>query len=282
MTEVFGDSFYPARRIQWLVFSVLLLILYRSVLPQWGYDLWDDPNYSHGLLIPFLTLYLIREKWPELSASHREPCPLGLVLVFLALLLFVVGYVGAEFFSKRISFILLLFGMILFLEGKKIASLLTFPVGILFFAVPLPYLLYNAAAFPLKLIASKIAVWFIALIGMPVFREGNVVSLPHTTLEVVDACSGIRSLMTLFTLAFLLAYFHHRQLWKRLIVILFAAPIAVLANAMRVTMTGILTKYDPAWGQGSLHDFTGWLVFVLSFAMLAGVSFLFRGRYEGR
>lgn len=272
------DSLYPAHRIQWPILAILFVIMYRDVLPKWGFELWDDPNYSHGLVIPFLSLYLIREKKAELLAACRNACPLGFLVVIGALLLFIVGSVGAEFFSKRLSLILLLYGAILFLEGPAIAGILAFPVGVLFFAVPLPYILYNAIAFPLKLIASQIAVWFIALMGMPVFREGNIVTLPHTTLEVVDACSGIRSLMTLFTLAFLLAYFHHRKLWKRFLVILLAAPIAVFSNALRVTMTGILTQYDPAWGHGTLHDITGWLVFVISFVMLAGASLLLRGR----
>ncbi|MDP2105821.1 MAG: exosortase [Desulfobulbaceae bacterium] len=271
---ILSDLMYPARKAQWVVLTVLIVIMYRGVLPQWGYELWDDPNYSHGLLIPFLSLYLIREKMGELLASQRKSNLIGLVVVILAVLLFIVGYIGAEFFSKRLSLILLLYGSILFLEGWTIAGILAFPVGILFFAVPLPYILYNSIAFPLKLIASQIAVWFIALSGMPVFREGNVITLPHSTMEVVDACSGIRSLMTLFTLAFLLGYFHHKKWWKRLVVILLATPIAVFANALRVTMTGILTKYDPAWGHGTLHDLTGWLVFVVSFVLLAGSSFL--------
>jgi len=277
MMEKPRDLFFPARKIQWLVLSVLFVVMYRDVLPKWGFELWDDPNYSHGLLIPFLSVYLIREKMAELLTARRQAYPLGLVVVIGAVLLFIAGYVGAEFFSKRLSLIVLLYGSVLFLEGSAIAGMVAFPVGVLFFAVPLPYILYNAMAFPLKLIASQIAVWFIALLGMPVFREGNVITLPHTTLEVVDACSGIRSLMTLFTLAFLLAYFHHNKMWKRLLVISFAAPIAVFANALRVTMTAILTQYDAGWGHGTLHDLTGWLVFVLSFGLLAGASFLLRG-----
>lgn len=282
MMKMSHEEFFPARKIQWLVLSLLLVVMYRDVLPKWGLELWDDPNYSHGLLIPFLSVYLVREKTAELLAARRQAYPLGFLVVIGALLLFVAGYVGAEFFSKRLSLIILLYGSVLFLEGAVIARLVSFPVGVLFFSVPLPYILYNAIAFPLKLIASQIAVWSIALLGMPVFREGNVITLPHTTLEVVDACSGIRSLMTLFTLAFLLGYFHHQRMWKRLLVILLAAPIAVLANALRVTMTGVLTQYDAGWGHGTLHDLTGWLVFVLSFVMLTGVSFLLRwSRAEG-
>ena len=273
-----ADPIFPSRAIQWGTLSVLLIVLYRSVFPKWGYDLWDDPNYSHGLLIPFVTLYLVKEKLPELRAAARSSSLFGLTVVVFSLLLFIAGHVGAEFFSKRISFILLLYGMILFLEGREIASILAFPVGILFFAVPLPYVLYNSIAFPLKLIASRIAVWFIALLGIPVYLEGNVITLAHTTLEVVDACSGIRSLMTLFTLGFLLAYFHHSRWWKRILVVLLVVPVAVIANALRVTLTAVLTRYDEAWGHGTLHDLTGWLVFILSFLLLTGISWLFRAK----
>jgi len=142
----------------------------------------------------------------------------------------------------------------------------------------LPYVLYNSLAFPLKLLASKIAVRLIGLFEMPVFLEGNVISLPHTTLEVVDACSGIRSLMTLITLAFLLAYIHHKKIWKRLVILAMAVPAAVMANAVRVATTGVLTQYSLAWGHGPLHDFQGWLVFVASFAGLGLFSHLLKSR----
>lgn len=272
-----------SRLIQWIVIGALAVFFYWDVLIAWGQNLWDDPNYSHGLLMPFIALYIVREKHEQFEHVKRQTCWGGLAVVCLAILLYAAGYVGAEFFTKRISFLVLMYGMILFLEGKEIAKILRFPVAVLFFAVPLPYVLYNSVAFPLKLIASKIAAFLIGLTGMPVFLEGNVISLSHTTMEVVDACSGIRSLMTLFTLAFLLGYFHHKQTWKRAVVLVLAAPVAVFSNAIRVTATGILTKYDSAWAEGTLHDTTGWVVFVLAFAMLLGCSALLKwGQNEKR
>lgn len=254
----------------------MLLLLYGNIFWDWGLDLWDDPNYSHGLIIPFLTLYLIKARMGSLTKAQSQPYNLGLLILLAGLLLFVLGYIGGELFSKRTSFIIVLFGIILLLEGREIGGILLFPVAILFFAVPLPYVLYNALAFPLKLIASKIAVQALNVFGIPVFREGNIIHLTHTTLEVVDACSGIRSMMTLFTLAFFLAYLRHKTLWKRILLLLLAIPVAVIANAGRVTFTGIMTRSNPAWGEGSLHDFSGWLVFVISFGLLIAVSFLIR------
>lgn len=266
----------PPRRIQWLVLGGLLLVLYIKVLSKWGEDLWTDANYSHGLLIPFISLYLLRERMHDLK--DRVPCWGGLPVVIAGLGLLIVGHIGAEFFTQRLSLIIVLFGAALFMEGRAIARQLSFPIGLLFFAVPLPYIVYNAVAFPLKLLASRLAVRLLGLWGMPVFREGNIISLPHTTLQVVDACSGIRSLMTLFTLAFLLAFFHHKRVWKRLAVFMLALPVAVAANALRVAATGVLTQYNTAWGSGTRHEFVGWIIFVVSFAGLAFCSYLLKGR----
>lgn len=267
---------YRYKKIQWFIVGGILLLLYGNIFLNWGIDLWDDPNYSHGLIIPFVTWYLIRARMHSLAKTQSQPYNLGLLVLLAGLLLFVLGYIGGELFSKRISFIIVLFGIILLLEGKEIAGILFFPVAILLFAVPLPYVLYNALAFPLKLIASKIAAQALNVFGIPVFREGNIIHLTHTTLEVVDACSGIRSLMTLFTLAFFLAYLRHKTLWKRILLLLIATPVAVIANAGRVTFTGIMTRSNPAWGEGFLHDFSGWLVFVISFGLLIAVSFLIK------
>ena len=279
-TQTMGGISFNTRVVEWLLLGGLITRLYSGVLPQWGLELWNDPNYSHGMLIPFISIYLLRERLLALSEADkaRQSSWAGLPIVIAALGMLVIGYIGAEYFTKRTSLIVLLFGALYLLEGRELAKALSFPVGLLFFAVPLPYVLYNSVAFPLKLLASKIAVRLLAFFGMPVFLEGNVISLPHTTLEVVDACSGIRSLMTLITLAFLLAYFHHKQIWKRLLILALAIPVAVTANAVRVATTGYLTQYSQAWGHGSLHDFQGWLVFVASFAGLGLCSYLLKSK----
>ena len=256
----------------------MLTLLYGSVLWKWGIDLWDDPNYSHGLLLPLISLYYLKDKITSLRNAETNPCNSGILVILFAFCLFILGYVAGELFSKRVSFIILLYGLVLFLEGRDRIKILRFPILILLFCVPLPYILYNAVAFPLKLVASQLSVIFFKFLGIAVFREGNIINLSHTTLEVVDACSGIRSLMTLFTLAFLLAYFHHKHLWKRILILILAAPIAVVANAMRVTTTGVLTTYNPAWGEGFLHELEGWIVFVLSFILLIAISFIMQKR----
>jgi len=272
------SAIFLSGKAQWLILTVLLLVLYRDVLMNWAIDLWNDDNYSHGLLIPFISLYFVRDRYTSFKQAGVCPSNSALLIVLAGLVLFILGSVGAELFSQRLSLIVVLYGLISFLEGREIARILRFPVLILFFAVPLPYILYNAVAFPLKLIATKVAVGILHLYGMPVFREGNIVHLPHTILEVVDACSGIRSLMTLITLAFFLACLMHKNIFKRLLIMTMAIPIAVLANAARVALNGILTKYNAAWGTGFWHEFSGWAVFVLSFVALWAISLLI-GRF---
>ncbi len=274
-------SVYPSRRVQWGILTVLLIVLYRSILVKWGMDLWEDPNYSHGVLVPFLSIYIWRERMRDAPAGKH--CWAGIIVVLAGLLLFLAGYIGAEFFTKRLSLIIILFGAVLTLEGRARARHFAFPVGFLFFAVPLPYVLYNAVAFPLKMLASRLSVILIGLYGTPVFLEGNVISLPYTTLQVVDACSGIRSLMTLFTLTFLLAFFHHKSFWKRLIVCLLVFPVSVVANGIRVAVIGVLIRYSSIWVAGFWHDFAGWVVFVATFAGLVFCSYLLtRINREGR
>ncbi len=271
------NSLIP-RKIQWLILLALLATLYRDVLLNWGIDLWNDDNYSHGMLIPFISLYFIRSRLDELKQALSRPNFLGLVVVLSGLALFILGNIGGEIFSKRISLILVIYGLILFLEGKEVAAILRFPVGILFFAVPLPYILYNAIAFPLKLIATRFAVLLLNIYGMPVFHEGNIIHLPHSTLEVVDACSGIRSLMTLITLAFFLACMMHKNFFRRLLVVLLAIPVAVLVNAFRVALNGVMTKYYPDFINGFWHEFSGWLLFITSFILLWLLSYLLKER----
>ena len=271
-------AFYLSGKLQWLIIIALLAALYHHVLWTWGQDLWLDDNYSHGLLIPFISLYFLKLRWPRFRRARADTDILGLFVILFGLALFLLGSVGGEQFSKRVSLVVVLYGLVAFLEGRAAARALSFPILILFFAIPLPYILYNAVAFPLKLLATKIAVSMLNLVGIPVFREGNIVHLTYTTLEVVEACSGIRSLMTLVTLAFFLGCMMHRGFFRRLLVMLLAIPVAVLANALRVTLTAILCGYNPAWSKGTLHELTGAAVFVVSFVVLWGVSWLIKSR----
>ena len=243
--------------------------LYAGVLPalvrQWA----NDDDYSHGFFVVPLALFFAWERRAALLSASRRPSHSGLLLLAGSLLCFIAGQFGSELFLTRISMIGVLAGMVLFVLGWQHLKLLAFPLAFLLLMVPLPAILFNQIAFPLQLLASRMGEVAIAASGVPVLREGNVLFLPGRTLEVAEACSGIRSLMTLVTLAIVLGYFMERRTSVRLLIVLAAIPIAVIANATRVAGTG-LTSYwiSPAAAEGFFHTFSGWIMFIVALAGL--------------
>lgn len=254
-------------------------LLYQDVLPKWVLVLWHDPNYSHGLLIPLVVWYAVGK---QLNRSMPQPSTttgsqsLGLLLLAVGLALYFVGRVSGEFFAQRLSVVLVLYAILPLLFGSVFARRLLFPLSLLLLAIPIPYILYNTIAFPLKLVATKISVQLISLSGLAVFRDGNIIHLPHTVLEVVDACSGIRSLATLFALAYCLAGFFQRSWLRRALLLLMVAPIAIVSNSLRLFATAWLTRLGSSWSIGWRHELTGWLVFVVAGILLFSLSFLFQ------
>jgi exosortase len=181
----------------------------------------------------------------------------------------VLGQLGAEIFLSRCSLLLVLAGLAILFSGWTFFRAILFPLAFLVMMIPIPAIVFNQITFPLQLLASKIASGILAHLGVPVLREGNVIVLPSMALEVADACSGIRSLMSLATLAVIYGYLMERKTWIRVVLALAALPIAVAANSLRVVGTGLLVQYwDPDKAQGFFHEFQGWLMFVASLAML--------------
>jgi len=262
-------AFYLSGKLQWLIIIALLAALYHHVLWTWGQDLWLDDNYSHGLLIPFISLYFLKLRWPRFRRARADTDILGLFVILFGLALFLLGSVGGEQFSKRVSLVVVLYGLVAFLEGRAAARALSFPILILFFAIPLPYILYNAVAFPLKLLATKIAVSMLNLVGIPVFREGNIVHLTYTTLEVVEACSGIRSLISMTTLSLIIGYFTLKRGRSILLLLLFSIPVAVIINIIRVISLVLVYYYFKIdITSGTSHTVSGLLLFVLGLVLL--------------
>src|SRR5215212_11969867 len=208
----------PTPRTLWkpIAVAVALLFVYFSVLRKLGYDWWTDENYSHGLLIPLIIGYILWSERERFSRETSRPSFMwgGLIVVFAMLSLW-VGTAGAELYVQRMSLVLMLAGVTIYFWGWRLLRLLMVPLGLLILAIPIPAILFNKIAFPLQLFASRCAVWAMRLFDIPVLRQGNVIELmprgAQTTrkLEVVEACSGIRSLMTLITLAVVFAYFTH-------------------------------------------------------------------------
>lgn len=267
-------------------------LLYITVLTKLGRDWWSDENYSHGLLVPVVIGIIAWLEWDALRSQVSKPAGrLGGGLVVFATLMLFAGTLGAELFTQRISMVVMLAGLAVYLFGVRVLKLLAVPLALLVLAIPIPQIIFNRIAFPLQIWASQMAVWGIRLFEVPTVRKGNVIDiLPQgatqtISLEVVEACSGIRSLMTLATLALVLAYFTRcaegrgqsnlgARDWVRAILLMgCAVPIAVLTNAARVAATGVLTfYYGKQATDTTLHDLSGWLVYVVAFALLAGAN----------
>ncbi len=233
---------------------------------QWS----SDDNYSHGFFVLPLAAYFA---WERRAAARdrgdRRPSVLGLLVIVGSLLVYTAGLLGAELFLTRISMIGVIAGTVLFVWGWAHVRILLFPILFLLLMVPLPSIIFNQIAFPLQLVASQAGEAVITTAGIPVLREGNVLQLPSRTLEVAEACSGIRSLVSLLMLAIVLGYFTERRTGARVLIALAAVPIAIVANAARVAGTGLAAEWvSPAAAEGFFHTFSGWLVFVVAFAGL--------------
>lgn len=252
------------------------VLLYRHVLVKLVHDWATDDNYSHGFLIVPIALYFAWERRVQIKSAPRRPSVVGWLVVAGSLVVLATGLLGAELFLTRISILGVLAGAVLFVGGWRHLQIVAFPVAFLLLMVPIPAIIFNQIAFPLQLLASRCGEAGVAALGIPVLREGNVIVLANTTLEVAEACSGIRSLISLLTIGIVFGYFVDRRPWMRALTALMTIPIAVLANGMRVAGTGIASHYyGPAAAEGFLHEFSGWLVFVVSLSLLFAVQRLF-------
>lgn len=308
----------PFPRYLWkpVAIGLALAFVYFGVLRKLGFDWWTDENYSHGLLIPVIIAYIIWLERDRLGRAVQKPATLwGAALVVTAILGLWVGTAGAELYVQRMSLLLMLAGVTIYFWGWRLLRLLAVPFGLLVLAIPIPAIIFNKIAFPLQIFASKCAVWAMRLFDIPVLRQGNVIELmpkgarETKKLEVVEACSGIRSLMTLLTLAVVFAYFTRPKskdgggggggggrwlpnfksygFWRALILVGSAVPIAILTNAMRVSGTGVLSHYyGTEVADGFFHTFSGWVVYIVAFLLLFGVGWLLdrigrRGKNDG-
>lgn len=265
------------------VLAVLLGLLYLPVIPPMVVQWWRDPNYSHGFLIPLVSLFLVWRRREALRDLPKVPSDWGLPVMVVGISTLTVGILGAELFTTRSSMIAVISGIVIYLGGWRMFRALLFPIAYLIFMVPLPFLVFNAVAFPLQLLAAKVAQASLQVLGIPVLREGNVIHLPGVSLEVVDACSGIRSLMSLAALGTLFAYFTQRPLWKRAVLVLSTVPIAVATNALRVSGTGLLAyRFGGKAAEGFFHEFSGLVIFGSAFLLLFLEGTILRMIGEGR
>jgi exosortase len=273
-------------RNRWLMTGVILLALLWLYLPflktlvaDWG----TNDDYSHGYFIPFLSVYFIyaiRDKLKKIIITPNDNA--GLLLLLLGLGQLILAKIGSELFTQRTSLIIVLFGLVLFFLGREYLKKLFIPIGYLIFMVPLPAIIWNKIAFPMQLFSSSLTEQVVSLLGIPIYREGNVIHLAQTTLEVVAACSGLRSLVTMFALSGALAFLSPLSAKKKLLLFFSAAPIAIFANIVRLTATALMaTKIGADAAQGFLHEFSGIVVFLLGLSLLVSVNWLL-GKTTGK
>ena len=266
--------------------TVLTLVIFGPILFYMVLTWRDVDEYSHGFLVAPLAVYFAWERRAKLKKAAIDPTWWGLVPLALGSLSLAIGRLGVELMSMRASFVMTLIGLVLLLLGRASFRILAFPLLFLFLMVPLPQSLVNIIAFPLQLVAADTAVQALYWLGIPALREGNIIHLPETQLFVADACSGLRSLMALGTLAVVFAYFFRKNPIERIILVISAVPIAILVNAFRVSLTGVLTfHFGKAAAEGAIHQFEGFFTFGLAFALLLGEAWLMqriRRRGTGR
>jgi exosortase len=236
-------------------------------------DAWiSDGNYSHGFVVVPIALYFAWERRTQLAAAEMRPSWFGLVIMAASTIVLLAGLLGSELFLSRISLLGTLVGIVLFLFGWAHLRILALPLAFLALMIPLPAILFNQIAFPLQLLASRFGEFAISSCDIPVLREGNVLILSNTSLEVAEACSGIRSLVSLISLSLVYGYFADTRGWVRTVILLSSIPVAIVANGARVAGTGILAHW---WGssaaEGFFHEFSGWVVFMVAFGMILGI-----------
>ncbi len=244
------------------VFYPVLLLMFRT----WR----ADPDYSHGLLIVPLSLYFAYGKTPQLRRAELDGSWWGAGILFLGVIAVCIGELGGLLTALRSGYVLALMGLVLLLAGRRVFEILLFPMAFLFLMVPLPQSLVNIIAFPLQLIAAGWAVESLQAFGIPALLEGNIIHLAHTQLFVAEACSGLRSLMALLTLGVVFAqFFRPGHMIQQGILVVGTIPIAIVVNAVRVSLTGVLAhNFGRETATGFIHDFQGMITFGMAFFML--------------
>ncbi len=264
-----GPRVMPWAAIAWVV--GLIVVCYFPVLTRLSEQWRTDDDMGHGFFVPLVAGYIAWTRRDALIQAPIRPNYLGLAVIAWGAFQLLLGTVGAELFLQRSAIIISLAGCILLVCGKEVLRILAFPLGLLLFMVPLPRIIYTQITFPLQLFATRVAEGTLSLINIPVLRDGNILELANQKLSVVEACSGIRSLLSLSFLSLVYAFFFDEKPWMRWVLLALTIPLAILANSGRVTITGILSEYKPELAQGFFHSAEGWVIFVIDLAMLVVV-----------
>ncbi len=260
-----------------LILVALLGAVYWKILGALVAQWWDDPNYSHGFLVPLFSLYLVWHQRAALRTLPRRASLVGIPVILTGIALLLLGDLGAENFLMRSSLIVIVAGLILFHLGTQVFRALLFPLGFLFFMIPLPGVIFYAVTFPLQRLAAEQAAWTLDMLGIPVLLDGNIIHLAQLSLGVTEACSGIRSIISLLAGAMAWAYLLFPGGWSMAVFAAATVPITIFANAARVVLTGLIGQhFGVEYASGFFHEFAGWAIFIFAFACLLGVHTLIR------
>lgn len=260
----------------WLVLTAAAFAFtYHAVFTGLWFDWSTDDNYSHGFFVPLVSAYFLYTRREMIEKTPVNPSWFGLPVLVLGALQFMAGFVAVEYFTMRTSLIVVLCGLVLLYAGWKALQNLALPILYLIFMIPVPYIIYNSVSFSLKLFVTKVSVAMLKLLGVVVWNDGNILNFPDVTLEVADACSGMRSLISLAALGVAFAFLRDFAPWKRAVLIVSTLPIAVATNVVRVVVTGLLCQYvSPKAAEGYFHEFAGITVFGVALVLLFALSSL--------
>ncbi|HXN24904.1 MAG TPA: exosortase [Candidatus Dormibacteraeota bacterium] len=270
----------PANRAYEVLFLGALLlgfvaVLYAGIFAGLWKQWWDDPNLSHGFMVPLVSAYVLWSQRDRLRNVPVQPSNFGLVIVLGGVTMLVAATLSADLWVGRMSFLVVLAGLVLFLAGRRMLRAVAFPLGFLMFMIPLPGILYYQLTFPLQLIASRFATSALSFLHVPITRAGNLLILPNCTLEVAEACSGIRSLFSIVALAVAYGYLFEARLWKRIVLAVLMVPVAVACNGLRLVGTGLISYFaGPEFALGFFHTFSGWLIFLMALALMILASWI--------
>jgi len=255
-------------------FTVLLILAYfpvvQHLVQQWS----TDEDVGHGFFVIPVAAFIAWQRREQILALDYRPAWWGLGVMAWAAFQGYIGTLGAELFLQRTSLLIALVGLLLVTGGTKLVRELAFPLLLLPFMIPIPNVVYNQITFPLQLFASQVAEFNLGMVGIPVLRDGNILELASQKLSVVEACSGIRSLLSLSFLSLVYAYFFDSRVWMRWVLLAATIPVAIIANAGRVTITGILSEVNPELARGFFHSLEGWIIFLIALVLLGGLHLL--------
>ena len=274
----------PAAPIPWVPLAWitgLLIVCFYPMLDRLVAQWMNDDDMGHGFFVPIVAAYIAWLRKDEILEGPNERNYWGLAIMFWGSIQYILGTIAAELFLMRTAIVFSLTGIVLFVGGKRLLRILAFPLFLLCFMVPIPSVIYTQITFPLQLFASAVAEKVLLLLSIPVLRDGNILELAEHKLSVVEACSGIRSLLSLTFLSLVYGFFFETRWVIRLVLLLSTVPIAIAANAFRVSMTGILYEYKSEWAEGFFHTAEGWVIFMIALGLLLALHRFIIWFYQG-